>query len=162
MLTSASSEKRVDGCNDGRIVSTREKLILDLKTEIDGTKNVILSDGEKRDEKKTATPWNLRKHNCSSIGRPDASVKLQQIRSSSGKTETVKFSVQLSKTEIEDDFMKMLGQKPPRKPKKWPRDVQNHLDTLFPGLSSLDVTADLYKVFKTTEKGKVGRSGKKA
>nr|GMD24888.1 uncharacterized protein LOC109156702 [Ipomoea batatas] len=67
--------------------------------------------------------------------------------SSSGeKRDRAKFSVPLGKREIEEDFMAILGQRPPRRPKKRPKLVQRNLDTLFPGLWLSEITPDLYKV----------------
>ncbi|XVF02247.1 hypothetical protein REPUB_Repub04eG0159700 [Reevesia pubescens] len=65
-----------------------------------------------------------------------------------------KFSVPLSKKEIEEDFMLMAGHRPLRRPKKRPRYVQNQLDSLFPGLWLTEVTADAYKVPDLVENGK--------
>ncbi|CAI9785392.1 unnamed protein product [Fraxinus pennsylvanica] len=50
------------------------------------------------------------------------------------KREIAKFSVPLLRREIEEDFMAMVGHKPPRRPKKRAKNVQKELDTLFPGL----------------------------
>lgn len=47
------------------------------------------------------------------------------------KKEREKFSVSLSKKEIEEDFMAMMERRPPRRPKKRPRIVQNQLDVGF-------------------------------
>ncbi|KAH1074122.1 hypothetical protein J1N35_026450 [Gossypium stocksii] len=66
-----------------------------------------------------------------------------------------KFSVPLSKKEIEEDFMAMAGHRPPRRPKKRARNVQKQLDYLFPGLWLTEVTADAYKVPELAENGKV-------
>ncbi|KAK2972919.1 hypothetical protein RJ640_026671 [Escallonia rubra] len=57
-----------------------------------------------------------------------------------------KFSVALSRREIEQDFLAMVGQRPPRRPKKRPRIVQKQMDTLFPGLWLTEVSAEDYKV----------------
>ncbi|KAL3636066.1 hypothetical protein CASFOL_020613 [Castilleja foliolosa] len=62
------------------------------------------------------------------------------------KTERAKFSVSLSKRDIEEDFFSIVGHRPPRRPKKRARTVQRQLDTLFPGLWLTEVTPDLYKV----------------
>ncbi|KAJ8562990.1 hypothetical protein K7X08_031442 [Anisodus acutangulus] len=62
------------------------------------------------------------------------------------KRERVKYSVSLSRREREEDFMAMVGHRPPRRPKKRPKLVQNKLDTLFPGLWLTEITAELYKV----------------
>lgn len=57
-----------------------------------------------------------------------------------------KFSVALSKREIEEDFLAFTGHKPPRRPKKRAKIVQRQLDTLFPGLWLTEITPELYKV----------------
>ncbi|PQQ04517.1 uncharacterized protein Pyn_37160 [Prunus yedoensis var. nudiflora] len=65
-----------------------------------------------------------------------------------------KFAVSLTKKEIEDDFMVMLGHRPPRRPKKRPRNVQKQLDTLFPGMWLTEVSAETYKVPEFPETAK--------
>ncbi|XWS34961.1 hypothetical protein CRYUN_Cryun21dG0082700 [Craigia yunnanensis] len=65
-----------------------------------------------------------------------------------------KFSVPLSKKEIEEDFMVMAGHRPLRRPKKRARYVQKQLDSLFPGLWLTEVTVDSYKVPEFVENGK--------
>ncbi|XVF44187.1 hypothetical protein PTKIN_Ptkin02bG0101000 [Pterospermum kingtungense] len=64
-----------------------------------------------------------------------------------------KFSVPLSKKEIEEDFMVMTGHRPLRRPKKRPRYVQKQLDSLFPGLWLTEVTVDSYKVPEFADNG---------
>ncbi|XP_019441404.1 PREDICTED: uncharacterized protein LOC109346351 isoform X1 [Lupinus angustifolius] len=81
-------------------------------------------------------------------------MKSPKLRGTPEKIEKVKFSVPLSRKEIEDDFMKLLGHRPPRRPKKRARIVQKQLDTLFPGLWLSEVTADSYKVPEAPETGK--------
>ncbi|KAK3189284.1 hypothetical protein Dsin_028845 [Dipteronia sinensis] len=70
------------------------------------------------------------------------------------KKERPKFSMALSKKEIEEDFMELVNHRPPRRPKKRPRIVQKQLDTLFPGLWLTEVTADSYKVPELAENSK--------
>ncbi|MED6194690.1 hypothetical protein PIB30_030757 [Stylosanthes scabra] len=65
--------------------------------------------------------------------------------------ERSKFSVSLSKEEVEQDFWGLVGTRPPRRPKKRPRIVQRQLDTLFPGLWLTEVNADCYKVAEVPE-----------
>ncbi|PWA91255.1 hypothetical protein CTI12_AA092920 [Artemisia annua] len=60
--------------------------------------------------------------------------------------ERAKFSISISRREIEEDFAVMSGRRLPRKPKKRPRYIQKQLDTLFPGLWLSEITADLYRV----------------
>ncbi|XP_027362735.1 uncharacterized protein LOC113870341 [Abrus precatorius] len=183
VFEAARSEKR-RVIDDNGVAAVRQKLMHDLKTESDRMKDAILRNGEKEEEE-TVMPWNLRKRraedkgpisaggngemlkiddrkqNRSSPVRPDGAVKLPQLRSSSDKTERVKFSVQLTKKEIEEDFIKLLGQKPPRRPIKRPKFVQKQLDTLFPGLWLTEVMADSYKVLEVAENGKARHFGKR-
>ncbi|PHT67333.1 hypothetical protein T459_26820 [Capsicum annuum] len=56
------------------------------------------------------------------------------------------FSVTLNRKEIQDDFMEMVGHRPPRRPKKRAKFIQKNMDTLFPGLWLTEITPDLYKV----------------
>ncbi|KAK7306916.1 hypothetical protein VNO77_39545 [Canavalia gladiata] len=175
-LVPAKDEKRrvVDDDDDDGIAAVREKLMRDLKAETDRMKDAILRNDE--EEEGIVRPWNLRKRrackdsvaaesdrkrSCSSPLRPDGAVKLPKLRSGSDKTERVKFSVLLSRKEIEEDFMEILGRKPPRRPNKRPKAVQNQLDTLFPGLWLTEVTADSYKVLEAAENGKARHFGKK-
>ncbi|KAL6571057.1 hypothetical protein OROGR_000607 [Orobanche gracilis] len=86
-----------------------------------------------------------------SAAAADKSIKL---RSSGGcyraaigkKRERPKFALALSKTEIENDFLGMVGRRPARRPKKRARIIQRQLDALFPGLCLKEATHDMYKV----------------
>lgn len=61
-----------------------------------------------------------------------AAAKLMNLRSNSGKTvPKLKFSVELTKKEIEEDFIAMTGRKPPKKPMKRPKAVQKQVDVSF-------------------------------
>ncbi|GFZ16071.1 hypothetical protein Acr_25g0004800 [Actinidia rufa] len=71
------------------------------------------------------------------------------------KRERSKFSVSLSRREIEMDFTELTGHRPPRRPKKRPKIVQKQLDSLFPGLWLTEITPDIYKVPDAPETGKV-------
>lgn len=62
------------------------------------------------------------------------------------KRKRATFSVTLGRKEIEEDFMEMVGHRPPRRPKKRAKLVQKHMDTLFPGLWLTEITPDLYQV----------------
>ncbi|XP_019165056.1 PREDICTED: uncharacterized protein LOC109161160 isoform X1 [Ipomoea nil] len=67
--------------------------------------------------------------------------------SSSGqKRERAKFSIALSRREIEEDFAAIIHHRPPRRSKKRAKYVQKNLDNLFPGLWLTEITPDLYKV----------------
>ncbi|KAB2622724.1 hypothetical protein D8674_024906 [Pyrus ussuriensis x Pyrus communis] len=61
------------------------------------------------------------------------------------KKEKSKFWIALSKEEIEEDVFVMTGSRPSRRPKKRPKNVQKQLDSIFPGLWLVGVTADAYK-----------------
>ncbi|CAI0454607.1 unnamed protein product [Linum tenue] len=81
--------------------------------------------------------------------------KLPRLRGGEKKEPRAKFTVSLSRKEIEDDFMAMIGHRPARRPKKRPRIVQKQMDTLFPGLWLGEVTVDSYKVPEIPDIGKV-------
>ncbi|KAE9597443.1 hypothetical protein Lalb_Chr16g0386591 [Lupinus albus] len=63
-----------------------------------------------------------------------------------------KFWIALSKEEIEEDIFVMTGSRPNRRPKKRPKNVQKQIDSVFPGLWLVGVTADTYKVEETPSK----------
>jgi hypothetical protein len=92
-------------------------------------------------------PWNLRtrraaiggggnsllgkvsSNNCSPLRSDSAkSPRLRGDKRDRKEKERAKFSVPLSKKEIEEDFMVMLCQRPARRPKKRPRIVQKQMD----------------------------------
>ncbi|OIW17603.1 hypothetical protein TanjilG_28953 [Lupinus angustifolius] len=62
-----------------------------------------------------------------------------------GSASTV-FSLTLTKKEIESDFLKMTGELPPKKPLRRPRNVQNQIDAIFPGMFLDTITAETYKI----------------
>ncbi|KAG6579396.1 hypothetical protein SDJN03_23844, partial [Cucurbita argyrosperma subsp. sororia] len=62
------------------------------------------------------------------------------------KKEKRKFWIALSRDEIEEDIFIMTGSRPSRRPKKRPKNVQKQLDTVFPGLWLVGVTADAYRL----------------
>ncbi|XP_059309744.1 uncharacterized protein LOC132060852 [Lycium ferocissimum] len=141
------------------IGAVREKLMFDLLTEADKMKNTIFKEAKNETtltgDVDLSRPWNLRtrKAACKEpnehvIVAGDSSVagKVAGDSSAGEKRERVKFSVPLSRREIEEDFMAMVGHRPPRRPKKRAKLVQKNLDTLFPGLWLTEITPDLYKV----------------
>ncbi|XP_039030847.1 uncharacterized protein LOC120165383 [Hibiscus syriacus] len=62
------------------------------------------------------------------------------------KAKKQKFSISLTREEIDDDIFAMTGSKASRKPKKRPKNVQKQLDCLFPGMWLDMVRPDCYKV----------------
>ncbi|KAF8407795.1 hypothetical protein HHK36_006931 [Tetracentron sinense] len=113
-----------------------------------------------------ARPWNLRTRSAvckapNKIGGRGGSMNEKKKQKSSHmrtenqtnksiqgveKKEPCKLSISLSREEIEEDFMLMLGTKPSRRPKKRAKIVQNYMDSMFPGLWLSEVTPDSYKV----------------
>ncbi|XP_019159219.1 PREDICTED: uncharacterized protein LOC109155948 isoform X2 [Ipomoea nil] len=63
-----------------------------------------------------------------------------------------RFSISLSREEIEEDIFSMTGSKPARRPKKRSKSVQKQLDSVFPGLWLASITPDSYKVNETQQK----------
>ncbi|KAI4327153.1 hypothetical protein L6164_019649 [Bauhinia variegata] len=62
------------------------------------------------------------------------------------RKEKRKFWIALSREEIEEDIFAMTGSRPARRPKKRPKIVQKQVDSVFPGLWLVGVTADAYRV----------------
>lgn len=68
------------------------------------------------------------------------------------KKEKRKFWIALSKEEIEEDIFVMTGSRPNRRPRKRPKNVQKQMDSVFPGLWLVGITADAYRVADTPTK----------
>ncbi|XP_028786887.1 uncharacterized protein LOC114742841 [Neltuma alba] len=144
------------------IEAVREKLMIDLRVAAKKLKVSILEEGAVEEEMAAnARPWNLRtrraackapheeerKYNSSSLPMKVVEAAVTKENPvSEAKNEKTKLSVSLSKEEIEEDFLAMVGTRPPRRPKKRPRIVQRQLDTLFPGSWLTEITAESYKV----------------
>ncbi|KAG9450605.1 hypothetical protein H6P81_010570 [Aristolochia fimbriata] len=152
---------------DDGIEKVREKLLVHLRALTNA------DDGEKREEEELLEkiPWNLRTrraacdaplkisdngqkprlddyHSLPPETRPK-SLRLRGIapeKVEDKKNEIPKFSISLTRDEIEEDFLAMTQSKPSRRPKKRPRNVQKKLDELFPGLWLSNITPDSYKV----------------
>lgn len=97
----------------------------------------------------------IRNNGSSSLSPLRSEIKSVRLRSefagagdsyTGEKRKRTNFSVSLGRREIEEDFMAMVGHRPPRRPKKRAKMVQKNLDTLFPGLWLTEITPDLYKV----------------
>lgn len=136
------------------------KLMFDLQAEADKLKVAILKEGLTLTtltppEADSSRPWNLRTRRAACKAPME---QQQQPPPRNGHNvagfpppppplrERSKFSVSLSKREIDEDFLSMVSHRPPRRPKKRPKIVQHELDALFPGLWLTEVTADMYKV----------------
>ncbi|XP_052184579.1 uncharacterized protein LOC127796467 [Diospyros lotus] len=156
------------------IEAVRTKLMFDLRTAADKMKVAVLSEGleegppaaEAGPASEVVKPWNLRTRRAAckapngmdgdvnGVGpKPNVSSPLRTENKSPAveaptgqKRERPKFSVSLSRREIEEDFMAMACHRPPRRAKKRPKNVQKQLDYLFPGLWMTEITADMYQV----------------
>ncbi|CAK9149374.1 unnamed protein product [Ilex paraguariensis] len=62
------------------------------------------------------------------------------------KEKKQKFSISLSREEIEEDIFILTGSKPARRPKKRARNAQKAVDNVLPGMWLASVTPDSYKV----------------
>ncbi|KAK1321320.1 hypothetical protein QJS10_CPA03g00547 [Acorus calamus] len=116
-------------------------------------------------------PWNLRTRRTACKGNPRPpslppaapaenqhlpwSLRLRGLAAASGggseavgeaKKERARFSVSLTREEIEEDVFGLTGSKPSRRPKKRPKFVRKQLDLIFPGLWLTEVTPEIYKV----------------
>ena len=138
----ASSGKDVvvsdDDVSDGEdeIAVSQEKLMGEYKSEIGKMKETIM--------KKSATPIG----ECGGSGAgadmeiddPRSDKKtMRPRRNLDKKEERPRFSLTLSRKEIEDDFIAMTGKKPPHKPKKRSKAVQ----------AQINVSNLLIQVFKS-------------
>ncbi|XP_057508181.1 uncharacterized protein LOC130791085 [Actinidia eriantha] len=172
------SEAWSDG--DGGIEAVRAKLMVDLQAATDKMKVAILTEGLKESppappavdaaEGEAARPWNLRTRRAA-CKAPDGgggggakSSRIEERKSNFSplrsatksprlceERERAKFSISISRREIEEDFWAMAGHRPHRRPKKRPKIVQKQLDSLFPGVWLTEVTADDYKVADSTD-----------
>ncbi|XWS35621.1 hypothetical protein CRYUN_Cryun20dG0012800 [Craigia yunnanensis] len=93
------------------------------------------------DENKTHKPESTRSRN---VTEPKAAEK---------KVKKQKFSISLSREEIDDDIFAMTGSKASRRPKKRAKNVQKQLDCVFPGLWLDSITPDCYRVPEAPIKG---------
>ncbi|KAJ7962015.1 DUF1639 family protein [Quillaja saponaria] len=57
-----------------------------------------------------------------------------------------RFSLALTKEEIQEDFFAITGSKPPRRPKRRAKNVQKILEGIFPGMYLMSVTTAAYRV----------------
>ncbi|VFQ66574.1 unnamed protein product [Cuscuta campestris] len=60
--------------------------------------------------------------------------------------ERAKFSIALSRPEIEEDFAAIIRHRPSRRPRKRAKYIQKNLDSLFPGLWLTEISAEMYRV----------------
>nr|AFK44975.1 unknown [Lotus japonicus] len=167
--------------DDTTVDAVREKIMGDLRVAAKKLKVSIFEDdgvgggGTAAANAAAARPWNLRTRRAACkapvTGPPprDEERRFFEVGCSSPSPakdkdkdkdknkkkmvmdEKIKFSVSLSKEEVEQDFWALAGTRPPRRPKKRPRNVQKQLTTLYPGLWLSELTADSYKVADVPE-----------
>ncbi|KAG8652231.1 hypothetical protein MANES_06G066300v8 [Manihot esculenta] len=118
--------------------------------------NSVTGKGLKIEEKNV---WNYSPSRSESAKSPrlrgDKKEREDEKEKETEKVKT-KFALALSRKEIEEDFMEMVGHRPARRPKKRNRNVQKQLDMLFPGLwLTENITVDTYKVPELPDNGKV-------
>ncbi|XP_077242872.1 uncharacterized protein LOC143883406 [Tasmannia lanceolata] len=160
----ASGKSKTEKETDDGIEEIRAKLLVHLRTAAKKMKFPVPESGE--EEESEARPWNLRTRRAAckapnEIGGnskeilpkkelsplPEILLKSQRLRSMAAeKKERRKFSVSLSRDEIEEDFFSMAGSRPSRRPKKRAKIIQRQLDACFPGLWLTEITPDSYKV----------------
>ncbi|GLT64291.1 hypothetical protein SLA2020_367950 [Shorea laevis] len=109
------------------------------------SKKLRLSVSEEREDR-NSRPWNLRTRTATCTApREERMMESGSLSPVKVKTnEKVKFAVSLLKEEVEEDFLNMVGARPPRRPKKRPRILQRQLDSVFPGLWLSEVKLDSY------------------
>ncbi|XP_061969358.1 uncharacterized protein LOC133692435 isoform X2 [Populus nigra] len=69
------------------------------------------------------------------------------------KEKKLRFSIPLTREEIEEDIYSLTGSKPARRSKKRAKHVQKQLDCLFPGMWLASITPECYKVHEAPSKG---------
>ncbi|CAL5445180.1 unnamed protein product [Camellia sinensis] len=159
----------IDGVDDSNgIEAVREKLMFDLRVAADEIKDSILEEKELEDSNSAARPWNLRTRRAACKAPNDSggggkaetamtmtTQQMQIVVEKREKEPRAKFSISLSREEIEKDFLAMARIRPPRRPKKRPKIVQRQIDAIFPGMWLTEVTPDTYKVPEEPEPGKM-------
>ncbi|XP_038875002.1 uncharacterized protein LOC120067524 [Benincasa hispida] len=105
------------------------------------TRKRTLEMGVKEEEKKISRIV----ENCKKINVSDEKKNLRSRRMRK-KEPMLKLAVPLSKSKIEEDFLKMIGKKPPSRPKKRSRLAQQ--DSTYLGLSLDEIPNDRYDVPK--------------
>ncbi|XP_021749785.1 uncharacterized protein LOC110715510 [Chenopodium quinoa] len=153
-----------------------EKLILDFRAEVHQMQAAFLQKSDVVVPPTTAVetrPWNLRtrravckepnnfpassdrKHISSPVVKSPARRNAGEVSGGEhgGERPRANFSGTLSKQEIEEDFLAMLGTRPARRPKKRPKFVQRQIDAVFPGYWLSEISADMYKVNEQPQTG---------
>ncbi|KFK41248.1 hypothetical protein AALP_AA2G104700 [Arabis alpina] len=160
-IDSSTGSNRNRRSSEEGIEEFREKMMSDLKTVADKmTESMFrkqaltyeeeqLESPEKK-KREVSSPWNLRKRRAAPITEGLGIVEEKRVNSS--KKEKAKFVSTLTKKEIEDDYIEMMGHRPPRRPKKRLRTIQKQVHMLYPAFYfTTEITQDIYKVPEATE-----------
>lgn len=137
--------------------------VIEEQEEIDGSGS---GSGQEKEETEISLvkPWNLRKRraacnepvsgnqynsfNKGFVIEERVVVNPSPLRGGVIEAETKKirpkFAVKLSKKEIEEDYMALLGHRPPRRPKKRPRTAQKILDVSIFGFIFCNLIMNLF------------------
>ncbi|MQM14911.1 hypothetical protein Taro_047846 [Colocasia esculenta] len=92
------------------------------------------------------SPRNREHASASRLAAPRHRAGASERREAAARRRRPRFSVPLTKEEIDEDLYAFTGRRAPRRPKKHPRAVQKQLDMVFPGMWLSEVTAETYQV----------------
>ncbi|CAL9132305.1 unnamed protein product [Musa textilis] len=161
--------------DDPGIEEVREKLLVHLREAADRMKRVVqhlarrggvpeparAAEARPSPEADTsaALPWNLRTRRGAArsptgterdlSGSPTVTTEKRTVRlrlEASGRRERPKFSISLTREEIEEDIYALTARRARRRPRRRPRAVQKQLESLFPGSSLSEINAATYRV----------------
>ncbi|KAJ8490845.1 hypothetical protein OPV22_012566 [Ensete ventricosum] len=161
--------------DDPGIEEVREKLLVHLREAADRMKRVVqhlarrggvpeparAAEARPSPEADTsaALPWNLRTRRGAArspmgtarhlSGSPTVAAEKRNVRlrlEAPERRERPKFSISLTREEIEEDIYALTARRAPRRPRRRPRAVQKQLESLFPGSSLSEINAVTYRV----------------
>ncbi|CAH8358895.1 unnamed protein product [Eruca vesicaria subsp. sativa] len=132
-----------------------------LETENDGGEEGIEEEKRsKKEEREVSPPWNLRKRraackapvtDCGGNQKKEGGLRIGEGENGVRRD---KFVSTLLTKEVEDDYVMMVGHRPPRRPKKRHRNVQRQINSLYPAFYFGEVTEDIYDVPDAADNGK--------
>lgn len=133
-LTTNNSQQSLSAFNQQQQAYDRsqdfQKLMTDLKV---STSKLKVYSFEKA---RPTVPWNLRierapynlRHHAKLVNSPIEIVEPRNKKREEEISERLKFFVSHSKGDADQDFLAMIGSKPPKKPKLWPKSMHWLLD----------------------------------
>ncbi|XP_030513341.1 uncharacterized protein LOC115727299 [Rhodamnia argentea] len=124
-----------------------------------GANNGFSKNGESREAFPMVHPSVQQGEKKENVNQPPKSARLRgfaEAASGERKEEAEegkrRLWVSLSKEEIEEDVFAMTGSRPARRPRKRSRIAQKQLDSVFPGLWLVGITADAYRMLDSPAK----------